>query len=148
LGARKKVFLKITMVLAILLVAFGLFYVYWSFHTDITITYVTRTRALDADSRGEYHQERFMTVFSNPFNIPTAKPLKDSLLEFFIWNDEIDCDLLYNYAAPLHITVSAEVKGGKTIFCYDGYVTTKDGKTIPYEKEETFAFVPTKLQLP
>lgn len=79
MGARKKVFLKITMVLAILLVAFGLFYVYWSFHTDITITYVTRTRALDADSRGEYHQERFMTVFSNPFNIPTAKPLKDCL---------------------------------------------------------------------
>jgi hypothetical protein len=50
-------------------------------------------------------------------------------------------ELTEHYAAPLHITVSGEVKDGETTFWYEGYATTPKGDTVDYRKEATFDYV-------
>ena len=58
--------------------------------------------------------------------------------ELVLWNHGVDLEINYFYTAPYHIEASGEVKNGKTILRYEGYVTTQDGETIEYKNEMTF----------
>lgn len=128
---KKKIFIPAAVMIALLDVI-GSCCIYWSFHPQITIT----RSILDSDE--EYHYERIMTIFTSKFDLPIAKPIRDELHALFDWCDSVDADLYENYTAPLRITVSGEVKEGKTTFWYEGYATTQDGETIDYREEKTF----------
>lgn len=114
MGWKKKIFIPIA-VMVTLLAVIGLCCIYWSFHPQITIT----RSILDSDE--EYHYERIMTIFTSKFDLPIAEPIRDELYALFDWCDSVDADLYENYIAPLRITVSGEVKEGKTTFWYEGY---------------------------
>ena len=57
---------------------------------------------------------------------------------FAMWSKSV-FDGLYCGYENCHITVSGEVKGGKTTLRYAGTVTDQNGNEIPFEEESTFA---------
>lgn len=137
MALRKKIFVPIAIIAAALLTA-GAFCMYWSFHPNITITRVVVGSNLSDD---EYYRERIMTIQTYPFNIPTAAPVIDHLRQLSDWVNRVETDLYENYVAPLRITVSGEVKDGKTTLWYEGYATTHNNETVEYREEQTFDYI-------
>ena len=133
----KKVFVSLFAVAALVLAA-GVYYVYWSHHPHVVIQRGETISSSRFD--GEYHNETIMVAFAHHKDwIPLAKSVDANLKEFADWNNQVITDL-NQYIAPYNIKVSGEVAGGKTTLRYAGYVTTQKGETIDYEEEKTFDF--------
>lgn len=128
-----------TGIISALVVVVGLFYLYRSFHPHTTVTRMVKDS--DVRFKEEYYCEYLTVITAKSTLIRTAPSVETKWEEFHIWNDGIATELYENYVAPLHITVSGEVKDGKTTFLYEGYVTTPEGDTIPYREEKTFDYV-------
>lgn len=135
----KKKLLLLAGLAAALLIAAGGFLLYRSYHPYVVFARVVR----DSDARFEepYYCEVLMMISGTPSLISIAPSVEEKMKEYAIWNHIVEQDLYENYVAPLHITVSGEVKDGKTTFCYEGYVTTPQGDTIDYREEKTFDHV-------
>ncbi len=71
--------------------------------------------------------------------IPLAKSVEDELYELWLWNDEVTSELVEVYSnEPYYIHVSGEREGREITLRYEGFVTTKEGETVPYFRQATF----------
>lgn len=135
----KRKFLFLIGFIAITMVSVVAFWFYHSYHPNIM--FVRMVKDSDVRFEEEYYFEWLMPITAESPMIPIASSIEDEMKKLYTWNDSVVTDLNENYVAPLHITVSGEIKDGKTTFWYEGYATTLDGETIEYWKEETFDHV-------
>ena len=131
----KKKTLLLVVCLLVVLATVGSIFLYRSYHPNIMIT------TSSVEKSEEYYCEWLRVVTGSSSFIPIASSINDKMTELSIWNNNVVTDLEENYVAPLNITVSGEVKDGKTTFWYEGYATTPEGDTISYREEKTFDYV-------
>ena len=88
----------------------------------------------------EYVSQRIMLTSGESDNwfFGQSEKVRSEIDRCFKWNGDVDQDLYNNYIAPLNITASVKTDGKTTVIRYEGYVTTPDGETVDYCKEETF----------
>ena len=122
-------------VLLITTAAYGVYYLYWSYHPRFVISRVVGYG--DIYGSGE-DDENELIVGSFSARVPMAKSISEKGLELLDWIAGIDYELFNTYAPPYDIKVSGENEDGKVTLRYVGYVTTQDGETIEYNKERTF----------
>ncbi len=85
------------------------------------------------------YREMIMTGSRRNSPIPLAKSVEDELRELWLWNDEVTSELVEVYSnKPYYIHVSGERRGREIALRYDGFVTTREGETIPYHRAATF----------
>lgn len=135
----KKKGILIVGIIAIFMISIGTFCLYKFFFPNIFFTRMIKDST--AQSKEEYYCEFLMMIMTKPSMIPIAPSIEDKIRELADWNNDVTTDMYEKYVAPLHITVSGKVKDGKTIFWYEGYVTTKKGDTIEYREEKTIDYV-------
>ena len=135
----KKLFRILSAVIFIAVLAFAIRYlsgiVYRANHPIISIIRMDISNS-ERFSGEPYHDERIMAVTSTSWFTP--KKVRDELNEFSKWYHDVDNELYNNYVAPYDIRVFGEVKDGKTMIRFEGYVTTPDGETVDYKNERTF----------
>ncbi len=127
---RKKLLLVGVSVLA-LVVCIGGYFLYWSYHPHISLS------AGIPAPKTERYSERVMVVISEHREIPTAASVEAELMRLADWNNHVDTELR-GYAGPQDVRVSGEREGRTITLRYEGFVTTKEGETVPYLREETF----------
>lgn len=136
----KKLVLVLGGVALALVVGFGAFRVYRSYHPNMMLL-----RSRPAGGAADHYREGMTIVTfgsSIPLlDIPVAAPVRAEMDRLWAWYDGVENDLIYNYQAPMHITVSGEVEDGKTILRYEGYATNQAGERVEYLEEETFDYV-------
>lgn len=128
----------IVFVIAALFTCAAVIYRHWAYHPA---TIIDRVVYEDGEDR---HIEMFSMVMSGSDKIPYAKVLQESLSEYLEWQRQVEDDLYkyhFEYDTPCDIRVSAEVKDGKTVFRYEGYVTAPDGERIDYKNEKVIDYV-------
>ncbi len=88
---------------------------------------------------GVGYRESIMVVETRNSPIPLAKSVKNEMYEFWLWNDEVTSELVEVYSnKPYYIHVSGERTGRTITLRYKGFVTTKEGETVPYKRQATF----------
>lgn len=116
-------------ILLTILILSGCFYLYCSNHP---VMIIQRGHA-KPDGSLEY----FACMEAERFGIPMSWKAKAETRAFAMWNKSVFDGLYYGYER-CSITVSGEVKGGKTTLRYAGTVTDESGNTTPFEEENTF----------
>ena len=136
---KRKLLIPVLIVLALVL-GYGGFYLYRSYHPNMMLL-----RSRPAGGAADHYREGMTIVTfgsSIPLlDIPVAAPVRAEMDRLWAWYDGVENDLIYNYQAPMHITVSGEVEDGKTTLRYQGYATNQAGERVEYLEEETFNYV-------
>lgn len=126
---RKRIgYLTSGVILFAVLILVGSFYLYCSNHPVMVIQ---RGQAKDGSLE-------FLTCMeADRLGIPESWKAEAESREFAMWNKSVFDGLYYGYD-ECSITVSGEVKNGKTTLRYVGTVTDENGNEIPFAEENTF----------
>lgn len=135
----KKRLLSIILVTVILISAAGMWY-----YTSYPIIGVDNAVAISSEKfEDEFHSERISVLVAGNDFLPDSPVQKRKLEEVWEWNNSVSTELL-EYSAEggkaYNITVSGELKDGKTTLRYHGYIIKKNGTRIEYSEEKTFNF--------
>lgn len=116
-------------ILLTVLILFGCCYLYCSNHPVMVIQ--------RGHSKPDGSLEYFACMEADRFGVPMSWKAKAESRAFAMWNKSVFDGLYFGYA-ECRITVSGEVKNGKTTLRYTGTVTDESGSKIPFEEEKTF----------
>ena len=114
---------------AVLLLS-GCFYLYCSNHPVMILQ--------RGHAKSDGSLEFIACMETDRFGIPMSWKAKAESRAFAMWNKSVFDGLYYGYD-ECRITVSGEVRNGKTTLRYTGTVTDSDGNEIPFAEESTFA---------
>ncbi len=85
------------------------------------------------------YKEAIMVMETRNSPIPLAKSVKNEMYEFWLWNDEVLNELVeLSFNKPYYVHVSGKRRGREITLRYEGFVTTKEGETVPYHRQATF----------
>lgn len=112
-----------------LLILFGCFYFYCANHPVITLQ--------RAQAKPDGSMEYFFCFETERYHVPLSWKAKAETRLFAMWNKSVFDGLYYGYE-ECNITISGDVKDGKTTLRYSGTVTDANGNEIPFEEEYTF----------
>lgn len=130
----------VIIVVAVLILLGGIFALYYNSYPLVSV--VKSVTFSNPNFDGEYYRETVSIVTAGNDILPDSPKIEKRLSQVAEWNDSVVTELLNaDFVAPLNIKVSSEVKDGKTVLRYEGYVTTKDGEKQDYLNEKTFDFV-------
>ncbi|SHJ87779.1 hypothetical protein SAMN02745248_01203 [Hathewaya proteolytica DSM 3090] len=134
--SKKKKLVLLCGVFVVFILSAGLYYLYCSYNPDIRI-------GAGSGGKEDYHIQPLTVLIIEHHNIPSAKSISKNLRELGDWDDKIVTDLMLseNYIAPTDVKAFGEIRDGKTVLRYEGFVTTKDGVRKDYKEEKVFDFV-------
>lgn len=135
----KKKLLIFLLVIVVLVSAVSVWY-----YTSYPIIGVGKMVSAHSDNfSDEFHNEIISVVSAGNSIIPDSPLQKRKLDEVWVWNDLVSLELseyIKEGGYAFNIQASGELKAGKTILRYEGYIITNDGEKIKYLQEKTFDF--------
>lgn len=123
-----KKYLKIIIVITIIVICLGGYYLWCSYHPFISV------RIGDGGGGPKLKVQIPTVVYAGMYGVEPASSIKENLIDFQDRANAILEDVLDNYQTS-DIKLTIKVLDGQTILKYEGTATNLSGEMIDYKKE-------------